>query len=117
MCIRDRGGTVLVAGTGCTAGTTVPITLSGSGSVGSAVTDPSGAFSTSVTIPSSATPGSHTITVMCGTIAQVLAVVVSATTTGTLPVTGNDPGALLVIAMLTIAAGSALLLSSRRRTT
>ena len=121
------GGTLGIEGTGCPAGTVMSITLDGSGEVATPTPYASGVFRTTFTVPLNATPGPHTVTANCNGALIPLAVVLTATavnpapttattaTTGSLPVTGGDPGLALVLALVTIAGGSVLVVAARRR--
>lgn len=113
------GGPVNIKGVGCPANSTVNIYL-GDTLIGTTTASNSqaGSFSATVQIPAGLTPGTRTIFVRCGTVVlsntlTVTAPVIPATTT--LPRTGSDSIGFVRVALVLVALGGLLVLSTRRR--
>lgn len=116
------GTTVVLAGTGWPANSTIAIAVGGT-AAGSATTNAAGAFSFNFAIPANAS-GTITATATCGalvlstTISIQPTVTLAPTTipTGTLPVTGsNSTGLLVPVALSLVALGGLLVLAVRKR--
>jgi len=117
------GGTVTVSGKGCPAASTVNIyvedTLVGTTT---AKDDRDGTFTTTVQIPAGLTPGTHTVFVRCGNVVLSNTLTVTVTVTAvavqapnTLPKTGSNSAGFVRVALVLVALGGLLVLSTRRR--
>lgn len=110
------GDTVTVTGTACgepNVDVTVTATQGGQSIViGQATTGPDGSYTLNATIPASFTDGPYTISDSCGAVLHV-----GGATAGTsLPRTGsNSTGTLWRVAVVLLAAGGLLVLTSRKR--
>lgn len=91
-----QGESVSVTGDDCAAGATVDFTITSgdfSASGGSTTADSDGEFTTTVVVPVDTPVGPATLTATCGDVVQVLALdVTAASSGGTNPGSGSGPG-------------------------
>ena len=117
-----------MSGSGCPGGQPATVTLDGVGVVTAPTAGATGDFAATVNVPAGATAGPYTVTVTCGRGTVVLGVTLTAvvvapqsnpatpvTVRGSLPLTGTDPQLLIMLGLLTLAAGLALTVAARFR--
>lgn len=112
------GGSVTISGSGCSPSSTVTVSITQGGQtvvLGQITAGPDGSYVISAAIPNNFSNGTATITDTCGN--AITITIGGAVTTGVLPRTGasDSNGTLLRVAVVLVAAGGVLVLSSRKR--